>query len=250
MTRSIRRQSCVACLAMLACLLAPASALAQSRCEDEQARAASPTGARYILILAGRTGTFYDHSGPTFAMALKVAGEQVQIDAVGVYSVNGHPVFGAVPRETYLEMMKEPREASAVLLRFAMTQAQHLRALAILRQWDRRAREGTLLYPETDMNNILLAKQVVESLNACGERVTLYSLDWGVKDHISENNPRSHVPFLYFRELRRLNEARHVRDGDMPALARSDGPRSARGSRATERGRVGQPASEREGEGQ
>jgi len=237
MARSIRWQSCVACLAMLVSLLAPASALAQSPCEEEQARAASPPGERYVLILAGRTGTFSDQSGPAFAMTLKVAGEQVQADAVGIYSVDGRPAFGAVPRGTYLEMMKEPRNASSALLRVAMTQAQHQRALKILQQWDRRARERMLLYPELDMNNILLAKQVVESLNACGERITLYPLDWGVKDHISEDNPRSHVPFLYFKELRRLNDARHVRDGDMPASTLAGGPRAAQKGRAAEGGR-------------
>ena len=54
------------------------------------------------------------------------------------------------------------------------------------------------------MDNILLVKQVTETLNQCGATVKLYTLDWGIYDYISENNPPSLAPFLYFKELKRL----------------------------------------------
>ena len=62
------------------------------------------------------------------------------------------------------------------------------------------------------MNNILLVKEVTESLNQCGEKVKLYNLDWGFEDDISEHNKPSRVPFLYFKELKRLNESLHISD--------------------------------------
>jgi hypothetical protein len=168
---------------------------------------------RYFIVLAGRRGTFYDLSGPTFPMLVKVMDEgKTQVDAVGIYSVKGAEAFGTVPMETYNEFMKEPHNASDVMLRLEITGVQYERGLKILRTWERRVREGALLYPEVPMDNILLAKQVTESLNQCGEKIKLYKLDWGLEDRISDGIRPSLIPFLYFRELRRLNESLHVSD--------------------------------------
>jgi hypothetical protein len=167
---------------------------------------------RYFLVLAGRSGTFYDHSGPTFPMLIKMSGKQPQIDAVGIYAAGGHGAFGKIPAETCNEFMKEPHNSSDVMLRLEMTEAEYERSLHIVRTWERRAREGALLYPNIYLDNILLVKQVTESLNHCSQRIKLYNLDWGLEDTISEHNAPSLTPFLYFKELRRLNESLHVRD--------------------------------------
>jgi hypothetical protein len=173
--------------------------------------ASSSDAAKYQMVLAGRSGVFYDGSGPTFAMAIKTDGQRTEVDAVGIYKAGNAPAFGAVPESTYRELIAEPRQASDVLLRLTITGPQYDRTVRILRTWDRRAREKALLYPDLAMNNILLAKQVTESLNDCGAAIALYALDWGVEDAISERNRPSNVPFLYFKELRRLNERLHVR---------------------------------------
>jgi hypothetical protein len=167
---------------------------------------------RHFLVLAARSGTFYDTSGPAFPMLIKLDGKKTQVDAVGIYSYQGKRMFGSVPEETWQGFMKEPRAASDVMLRLEITPAQYQRGLKILQTWDRRAREGALLYPDLSMDNILLVKQVTESLNQCGEKINLYKLDWGVEDKISDGNPIPQVPFLFFKEMRRLNESLHLRD--------------------------------------
>ncbi len=171
---------------------------------------------RYFLVLAGRIGTFYDGSGPTFPMMIKMDGQQTQIDAVGTYDVRGYWAFGTIPAETYKEFMKEPRKDSDVMLRLEITAAQYERGLKIVKTWERRAQNNELLYPDLTMDNILVAKQVTESLNQCGEKFKLYKLDWSMEDHISnsllDSPPLSRIPFMYFRELRRLNESLHVPD--------------------------------------
>lgn len=167
---------------------------------------------QYFIILAGRSGTFYDLSGPAFPMLIKMDGDKTQVDAVGIYSIKGAANFGTVPAETYNEFMKEPGKASDIMLRLEITGTQYERGLKILRTWERRVREGALLYPDVSMDNILLIKQVTESLNQCGEKIKLYNLDWGVEDKISDGIKPTHIPFLYFKELRRLNESLHVRD--------------------------------------
>lgn len=172
---------------------------------------------RYFIVLAGRIGTFYDGSGPTFPMLIKTDGQQTQIDAVGTYDLRGYWAFGAIPPETYKEFMKEPRKDSDVMLRLEITAAQYERGLKIVKTWERRARNNELLYPDIYMDNILLAKQVTESLNQCSEKFKLYKLDWSLEDRISSSSPRddnpfSRIPFLYFKELKRLNQSLHVPD--------------------------------------
>jgi len=58
---------------------------------------------------------------------------------------------------------------------------------------------------------------VTESLNQCGEKFKLYKLDWSLEDRISsasgrDDAPISRIPYLYFKELKRLNQALHVPD--------------------------------------
>jgi hypothetical protein len=171
---------------------------------------------RYFMVLAGRSNVFYDSSGPTFPMLIKLDGQQAQIDAVGIYAIGDKWHFGTIPADTYRDFMKEPAKASDVMLRLEITGAQYERGLNILRTWERRVREGALLYPDLFLDNILLVKQVTETLNQCGETVKLYKLDWSLNDHISEHNSYSRAPFMYFKELRRLNESLHVRDEKFP----------------------------------
>jgi hypothetical protein len=171
---------------------------------------------RYFLVLAGRVGTFYDGSGPTFPMLIKMDGQKTQIDAVGTYNVRGYWGFGSIPAETYNEFMKEPRKDSEIMLRLEITAAQYERGLKIVKTWVRRAVNNDLLYPDITMDNILVAKEVTESLNQCGEKFKLYKLDWSLEDHISnsplDSPPLGRIPFMYFKELKRLNESLHVSD--------------------------------------
>jgi hypothetical protein len=189
------------------CLAAPAAALGQKRCESDGELH------RYFLVLAGRDGIFYDKSGPAFPMLIKLDAERTQVDAVGIYSDQGSRKFGAVPEEFYQEFMKESRAASDVMLRLEITSAQYEGCLDVLRTWDRRVKEGALLYPDVLMDNILVVKQVTERLNQCGEKqIKLYKLDWDYEDKISGANPPPRIPLMFFREMRRLNESLHVGD--------------------------------------
>jgi hypothetical protein len=177
---------------------------------------------RHFIVLAGRSGVFYDRSGPTFAMLIEMGREQMHVEAGGIYDAGGTPEFGAIPASTYREFMQESLRPSDVMLRLEITRAQYDRSLKVLRTWERRVREGTLLYPDISMDNILLVKQITEDLNRCSDTITLYTLDWGLEDVISEHNAPPNIPLQYVRELRRLNESRHVRDASMP---KADAPR-------------------------
>jgi hypothetical protein len=189
------------------CMAAPVTVFGQKGCESD----GEPH--RYFLVLASRKGTFYDKTGPAFPMLIKLDGERTQVEAVGTYSFRGSRKFGPVPEESYREFMKEPSAASDVMLRLEITSSQYDRGLKVLLEWDRRAKEGALLYRKAPMNTLLLIKEITESLNQCGEKeIKLYKLDWSEEDTLSDEIPPAQVPFLFFREMRRLNESLHVRD--------------------------------------
>jgi len=168
---------------------------------------------QYYMILAGQTDVFYDHSGPTFVMLQRTAADETDVGAFGIYAgERKQPVFGPVPASVYERFVSESRKPADVLLRLSISKPQYDRALAVLQSWERRVREHALLYPDIAMDNILLVKQATEELNRCRETIVGYGLDWGLRDDISEHNVASRIPYEYFRELARLNAARHVAD--------------------------------------
>lgn len=172
---------------------------------------------RYFLVLSARRNEFHDSSGSAFPLVIKLAEQVPTIDAVGVYSDHGQATFGAVPPAVYKDYLREARGDSEVILRLEINSRQYERTLKIVKEWQRRAREDALLYsfprdPVT-LNNILLIKAVTETLNQCSEDFDLYKLDYShPQDWITDRNSPELVPFIYFKELRRRNEARHIED--------------------------------------
>ena len=170
---------------------------------------------RYFVVFVGRNEVLSDKSGAAFPIVIKLAGGVSKIDAVGIYPVAGKAVFGTVPPEVYQDYMREARGDQEVILRLEITSGQYERALKYMQEWQRRAREDALVYKEPynqlSLNNVLLVRSVSETLNVCQNDFDLYKLDYvHPTDWISnEFNPDS-IPFVFFKELRRRNEARHI----------------------------------------
>jgi hypothetical protein len=173
---------------------------------------------RYFIVLVARQGEFYDRSGSAFPVLIKLAGGVSKIDAAGLYSDKGQAAFGAVPPDTYKEYLREARSDSEVILRLEINSRQYERALKVVQEWQRRAREDMLLYTLDNalsaplpLNNVVLVKAVTETLNLCQDDFDLYKLDYvHPGDWITEDYSPEFVPFFYFKELRRRNEARHI----------------------------------------
>ncbi|HKU78071.1 MAG TPA: hypothetical protein VJR02_29415 [Pyrinomonadaceae bacterium] len=176
---------------------------------------------RYFMVLAARNGEFYDKTGSAFPMVIKLAGGVPTIDAFGVYVGTTGRAFGAVPQNVYKNYLREARNDSETTLRLEINSRQYERALQVIREWERRDREGALLYTTgvdtlddpTSLNNILVAKAVTETLNQCSEDFNMHPLNYVLKDDwISNKVGSAYVPFYYFKELRLRNEARHIDD--------------------------------------
>ena len=170
---------------------------------------------RYFLILVARQNEFYDNSGSAFPMVVKLTGGVPTIVAAGTYSDHGKAAFGTVPPNTYKDYLREARGDSEVILRLELNSRQYERAAKVVQEWQRRSREGGLLYRSPDsnvlLNNILLVKAVTETLNLCQNDFDLYKLDYSYPgDWITDQHSPEFVPFFFFKELRRRNEARHI----------------------------------------
>lgn len=170
---------------------------------------------RYFIVLVARQNEFYDNSGSAFPMVIKLAGGVPTIEAAGTYSNHGKAAFGTVPPDTYKEYLREARGDAEVILRLEINSRQYERTLKVVKEWQRRARENALLYRPPDsnvsLNNLLLLRAVTETLNLCQNDVDLYKLDYSYPgDWISDQYGPEFIPFFFFKELRRRNEARHI----------------------------------------
>lgn len=170
---------------------------------------------RYFIILVARQNEFYDKSGSAFPMVVKLAGGVPKIDAAGTYSDHGTAAFGAVPLEIYKDYLREARGDGEVILRLEINSRQYQRTLKVVQEWQRRASEHALLYRYPDgipsLNNLMLIRAVTETLNLCQNDFDLYKLDYSYpQDWISDSYGPEFVPFFFFKELRRRNEARHI----------------------------------------
>ena len=178
---------------------------------------------RYFIVLAARRGEFYDTSGSAFPMVIKLADGVPTVDAFGIYLTKEGKTFGAVPAAVYKNYLREAQNDSETTLRLEINSRQYERALKVIKEWERRDREGALLYTTMTnldnaedpnyLNNVLVVKAVTETLNQCSEDINLYPLNYVVKDDwITNKFSSGFVPFYYFKELRQRNEARHIPD--------------------------------------
>jgi len=177
---------------------------------------------RYFIVLSARTDQFYNRSGSAFQVVIKLAEGVPTLDAFGVYSMDGKTAsFGAVPADVIKDYLREARGDAETTLRLEINSRQYERALKIIKEWQRRSREGALLYsyhsdtPEdpASLNNIIVVKAVTETINQCTDDIDLYKLNYVYpEDWIADRTAPAFVPFVYFKELRRRNEARHIPD--------------------------------------
>jgi hypothetical protein len=170
---------------------------------------------RYFIVMAADKGT-PGYGAPAFAEVIKTDGHQSQIDAFGLYETNAvhHYVeVGPISEELRKKYENEPRNDSAALFRLEVTAGPYQRALKILKTWERRARENTLLYPDIPyLNNAVYFNQLASSLNDCGKTIKLEKLTWRIDDPIITKQNLPQVPYFFIRKMRELNSGLHVSD--------------------------------------
>jgi hypothetical protein len=181
---------------------------------------------RYFVVLAAAKGD-PGFGGAGFAMLIKTDGARSHTDAFGVYPVvkplERHPILGVIPEEIREQFDHEPFGDSGAMLRLEVTAGPYNRALEVLKTWERRSEENTLLYTVPYLNNAVYLNQLVSSLNetgvltwrggtTCTETIKLQKLTWLMSDPIMTKHNLTQTPYYLFKTLRQLNNSLHLND--------------------------------------
>jgi hypothetical protein len=191
---------------------------------------------RYFVVLAaGKGDTGFGAAG--FAMLIKTDGVHTQRDAFGVYPVvnklERHPILGVIPQSVRTQFDHEPVGDTGAMLRLEVTAGPYNRALDVLKTWERRADENTLLYTVPYLNNAVYLNQLASSLNEtgvmtwkggdpCSETIKLQKLTWLLSDPIMTKHNLTQTPYYLFKMLRELNAPLHLDDSEFQAALAGD----------------------------
>lgn len=142
---------------------------------------------RYFVVFVSGKGS-PGYGAPAFAMLIKTDGTQEQTDAFGSYPYKDGKVdtvaVAPIPEEIRKQFDKEPQDDSAIMLRLEVTAGPFNRAMKILKTWERRSRENTMLYNIPYLDNAVYLNQLASSLNDCAETIKLQKLSWRIDDPI------------------------------------------------------------------
>jgi hypothetical protein len=203
---------------------------------------------RYFVVLAAGKGD-PGLGGPGFAMLIKTDGIHTQTDAFGTYPVvkplQRYPIIGVIPEDIRENFDHEPAADSGAMLRLEVTAGPYNRALEVLKTWERRAEENTLLYTQPYLNNAVYLNQLASSLNEtgvltwrggtpCTETIKLQKLTWLLSDPIMTKHNLTQTPYYLFKTLRELNSSLHLRDSEFHA-AMAGGPSATVATSSTSR---------------
>jgi hypothetical protein len=167
---------------------------------------------KQFIVFAATSGDIRI-GGPAFVMLIRTDGEgRSRSDAFGFYTTENERIVGPIPEALQNRYMSESRMDTDTMLRIELTAAEFERSLAVLRTWERRAREHNMLYDVPYLNNVVFMEQMALSLNACGDRIRTEKFGWNVNDKITAKHNLTQLPFYYIRELRAMNDSIHLRN--------------------------------------
>jgi hypothetical protein len=181
---------------------------------------------RYFVVLAaGKGETGFGAAG--FAMLIKTDGVHMQRHAFGIYPIvnryERHPILGVIPAKVQKQFDHEPTGDTGAMFRLEVTAGPYNRALDVLKTWERRADDNTLLYTIPYLNNAVYLNQLVSSLNEtgvltwrggepCTDIIKLQKLTWLLSDPIMTKHNLTQTPYYLFKTLRELNSPLNLDD--------------------------------------
>jgi hypothetical protein len=191
----------------------------------------------FVVLAAGKGDPGFGRAG--FAMLIKTDGVHTQRNAFGIYPVNNrlerHPMFGVIPGRIRRQFDKDPGDDSAAMFRLEVTAGPYNRALEVLKTWERRVDEDTVLYIIPYLNNAVYLNQLVTSLNEtgvltwrggtpCTETIKLQKLTWLLSDPIMTKHNLTQTPYYLFKTLRQLNTSLDLNDSQFHAAMAGEQP--------------------------
>jgi hypothetical protein len=153
--------------------------------------------------------------GPAFATLVRAGADgRSSVESFGIYFAEGLAIVGAIPTALSGKHLVESRLETESMLRLELTRTEYDRAMAVLRSWDRRARENKMFYEVPYLNSVVFLEQLALTLNRCNERIKVKKLGWNVGDKITAANNLPQIPFFFVRELRKENDKLHLRNDE------------------------------------
>jgi hypothetical protein len=166
---------------------------------------------QYYVVLGAHRGTPPHQGGPAFAALIKAGEAKPEIETFGLFYRNGERINGPIPDDLYQRFTSDSLPEDDAVLRLQISAQAYGRAMKILRNWQERAREGTLLFPTYSYLNVIVPmKDVAESLNECGGNFHIYKLTWMLDDELGANVPQWELAFAYVKRLREMNQPSNI----------------------------------------
>lgn len=176
---------------------------------------------RYFITFAARTGSQQD-GGPAFAMWTRMDGHKTKVETLGLNIMKDAagravPVVSTMPTAIVDAFTKESRDKTDVMMRLELTEAEFERTHKVFRTWEKRVKDGTLLYDDPYLNAMEFIRRAAEAINQCGDKVRLHRLTWSQWDQVVSKHNLPQHPLEYIRIMRVNNEKLHVTDTMFPA---------------------------------
>jgi hypothetical protein len=162
---------------------------------------------RYFLTLVARSGT---PEKPSAAFVMwTTLGAKTELEALGARGDGAGARLGRIPLELAREFTRHSGRAEDVMLRIELSEAEYHRTHRVLESWDAVLKHDRLARNDPVAQLIELLDATLQSVNRCVGRLQVRSKP--VADAAA-----SAAPQQWIRELRRLNDKRHVSDRIFP----------------------------------
>ncbi len=170
---------------------------------------------RHFLTLATRSA-IAQKPAATVVMWTTLAAK-MELEAVGMTGTGSDARLGMIAEEVAKDFMRQGRRSEDVMLRIELNEAEYLRTHRVLEAWDAVLRRDLLARndPAGQMNELLEA--TLQSVNRCAPRLQLPTppVNSSAASATSGTSVQQPPP-QRIRELRKLNDKRHLSDKLFP----------------------------------
>ena len=181
---------------------------------------------RYFITFVGR-GRPEQQGGLAFVMWTMMDGRETKDEPLGAHVATGddgsrQPVFGLIPTTIYDQIREQTEEEKAqakeetVVLRFELTGRDFKKTHIVFEAWDKLLKDRKLPAVDAYINAMDLITQAANTLEPCGQNVTLQKLDRAAIDDINAKYKPSLRPLEYIKTIRQRNIEMHVPDRLLP----------------------------------
>jgi hypothetical protein len=162
---------------------------------------------RYFLTLAGRSGT-PQKPAAAFVMWTTLSGK-TELEALGMRGEGSSARLGRIPLELAQEFAKHSGRPEDTMMRIELSEAEYLRTHRVLESWDAVLKDDRLARNDPVAQLIELFDATLQSVNRCVTRLQ-------PRPKPGAEAAPSAVPLQWLRDLRRVNDKRHISDKMFP----------------------------------